>query len=178
MASVYCWARLSMSANKGRHLAREERMRHRVAVTLMLSALLAVVGTAVASEDEAQGEPDPPSPESAERGPSTSSFYSGSEFRGLPDKQRLIYIAAVVEGMTFSGSAIRSELEERLSSSKARALMKRFERMNRCASDMRLDQLSDTVDGYVADHPEQWHRPMFDIVWAALRDVCDLQSEQ
>lgn len=152
-------------------------MRHRIAATLTLSALVAVMGTTAASEGGSQREPDPPGSESAERDSSTSSFYSGSEFRRLSDKMRLTYIAALIEGMTFSGHAIGSELEDRLTASKARDLMSRFERVNRCASQMRLDQLSDTVDGYLSDHPAQWHRPMFDLVWAALREACELKHE-
>jgi hypothetical protein len=135
------------------------------------------MGTAVASEGGAQREPDPPGRESAERDRSTSSFYSGSEFRNMSDKMRLTYIAALVEGMTFSGHTIGAELEEHLTASKARDVMSRFDRVNRCASQMRLDQLSETVDGYLSDHPEQWHRPMFDLVWAALREACGRQHD-
>lgn len=152
-------------------------MNSRIAATLTGAALIAAMGTAIPSDDGSQATPDDPSHEGAQRDDWRASFYSGNEFRGLPDKMRLTYIAALVEGMTSSSWAIKSELETSLPRSEARELIPRFEFVNRCAARMRLDELSTAVDRYLAAHPGQWHLPMFDIVQAALREACRAQGE-
>lgn len=152
-------------------------MRSRLAATLTSAALIAAMGTATSGEDGSLDDLDAAGHEGAQRDDWRASFYSGAEFRGLPDQMRLTYIAALVEGMTSSSWAIKSELEKSLPGPEARGLIAQFEFVNRCASKMRLDELSTAVDQYLAEHPGQWHLPMFDIVQAALREACQAQSE-
>ena len=152
-------------------------MGSRMAAGLATVALLIATGAATAGDSGPKVGSDTPHPEGTQHDDWRASFYSGSEFRGLPDKMRLAYIAALVEGMTSSSWAIKSELENSLSRPEARKLMAPFEVVNRCASRMLLDELSTAVDQYLSAHPGQWHRPMFDIVQAALREACGTQGE-
>jgi len=85
-------------------------------------------------------------------------FYTGNQIRKFPADIRAVYVAGVFDGLLYAPAMGGDEVLA--------------ETLKQCVVGMNPEQVSTSVDKYLAAHPEQWNWPMNVIVISAIEAVC------
>jgi hypothetical protein len=90
--------------------------------------------------------------------PTPTCYVKASKFLDLKEYERVYYISGLMDG--FYASAMFGASDETVG------------RLNSCAKDMDINQVTAIVSKYVKDHPQWWHLPLSVEAYNALNDAC------
>jgi hypothetical protein len=90
--------------------------------------------------------------------PTPTCYVKAGKFLELKEYERVYYISGLMDG--FYASAIFGASDETVG------------RLNSCAKDMDINQVTAIVSKYVEDHPETWHLPLSVEGYNAFNNAC------
>lgn len=90
--------------------------------------------------------------------PTPTCYVKAGKFLELKEYEQVYYISGLMDG--FYASAMFGASDETVG------------RLNSCAKEMDINQVTAIVSKYVKDHPKWWHLPLSVEAYNALDDAC------